>query len=164
MGCAHKSCCTGFSLKRADVLFLLVIVASVVLVVNLRGSRAPADVPAMFSAELTLPVATQRSAETGQPVLVYATASWCGPCQSFKRGALSDPEVERAVLAGTLPVYLDIDEDRESASMLGVRSVPMLIVIRDGAVVGSHVGAMSAAQTVSFVREHAGPVAVSSGG
>ena len=90
-------------------------------------------------------------------MLVYAIASWCGPCQSFKRGALSDPEVEKVIVERTLPVYLDIDKERDAASRLGVMSIPRMIVLRDNQVVAQHVGVMSSAQTIAFINEHAGP-------
>jgi len=153
----QKSRRTGWGLSRLDLVFLVVIAASIVVVMNLRTSSAPAQTPALFAQHLTLPAATETSAETGKPVLVYATASWCGPCQSFKRGALSDPEVEKVIVERTLPVYLDIDKEREAASRLGVMSIPRMIVLRDNQVVAQHVGVMSSAQTIAFINEHAGP-------
>ena len=150
-------------LAKLDLVFLLVIVGSIVLIMNLRSSHAPADTPALFAQNLTLPEATRQSADSGKPVLVYATASWCGPCQSFKRGALSDPEVERVIIDRTLPVYLDIDKEREAAGRLGIMSIPRMIVLRDNQIVAQHVGVMSSAQTIAFINENAGPVSVSSG-
>lgn len=143
--------------SRVDLAFLLVIVASIVVIINARGSSAPADTPALFAQNLSFQSAAKQSAESGKPVLVYATASWCGPCQSFKRGALSDPEVERVIAERTLPVYLDIDKNRETASMLGVMSVPRMILVRDNRIIDQRVGVMSAAQTVAFIRENTAP-------
>ena len=150
-------------LSKLDLVFLLVIVGSIVLIMNLRSNQAPADKPALFAQNLTLPQASAQAASAGKPVLVYATASWCGPCQSFKRGALSDPEVERVILERTLPVYLDIDEERDAAERLGVMSIPRMIVLRDNQIIAQHVGVMSSAQTIAFINENAGSAAVSSG-
>ena len=157
-----KPACSGFCWKRTDLAFLLIIVASLVVIMNARSSSAPADTPAIFAQELSLPEATKASAESGKPVLVYATATWCGPCQSFKRGALSDPEVESLITSRTLPVYLDIDEHPETASMLGVTSVPRLIVMKDNKIKATRVGVMSAEQTKAFITEQTAIASISS--
>ncbi len=157
-----KSSCSGLCWSRTDLVFLLVIIASLIVIINARSSRAPADAPAIFAQNLTLPAASKASAESGMPVLVYATATWCGPCQSFKRGALSDPEVQSLITSRTLPVYLDIDKHRETASMLGITSIPKLILMKDSQILASRVGALSSAQTTEFILEHTSPESVSS--
>ncbi len=157
-----KSSCSGLCWKRTDLVFLLIIVASTIVIINARSSSAPAEKPAIFAQNLSFPEATKASAQSGKPVLVYATASWCGPCQSFKRGALSDPEVERLITSRTLPVYLDIDEYSATASMLGVTSVPRLIVMKDHQILATRVGVMSAEQTRAFITEQTALAAISS--
>ena len=157
-----KPACSGFCWKRTDLVFLLIIVASLVVIMNARSNSAPADKPAIFAQNLSLPEATKASSESGKPVLVYATATWCGPCQSFKRGALSDPEVESLITSRTLPVYLDIDEHPETASMLGVNSVPRLIVMKDSQILATRVGVMSAEQTKAFITEQTALASISS--
>lgn len=163
-----KSDRSRMGLSKLDLAFLVVIVASIVVIMNLRSNRAPADTPALFAQNLTLPEASQKSAATGKPVLVYATAAWCGPCQSFKRGALSDPEVEKIIVERTLPVYLDIDKESDAAGRLGIMSIPRMIVLRDNQIVAQHVGVMGSAQTIAFINEHTGeaanaPAEISSG-
>lgn len=158
-----KTSCGGFCWSARDVVFLLIIVASVILIINVRSNRAPAETPALFAQGLTFTQAMGQSEASGRPVLVYATASWCGPCQSFKRGALSDPEVGRVIRERTLPVYLDIDENREVAGMLGVNSVPRMILMRGHEILASHTGVMSAGETIDFVERNTKADAVSSG-
>ncbi len=138
--------------SKMDSIFLVVIVASIVAVVLTRSNQTAAPHPQVFAQNVSLEDATAQSAETGKPVLVFATASWCPPCQSFKRGALSDPQVAEAINAQAIPVYLDIDKYPEQASMFGVRSVPTLI-LTDGKDITKKTGVMSSANTIDWLNE-----------
>lgn len=146
----------GFAKK--DLVFLIVIVAAVVLVVSFKGgSSQPVDAPAMFAQHLELREAIRQGIETETPVLVYATASWCGPCQIFKREALSDPDVEMMATTRTLPVYMDIDKHREEARLLQIEGVPMLLLIDGEEVIATQTGAHSAQDTYDWLSENTGP-------
>lgn len=151
---------TRRAFSRMDVIFLVVIVASIIAIVLVKSNQTSAPVPGIFAEKVSLEDATAKSAETGKPVLVFATASWCGPCQSFKRGALSDPEVAKAISDHTIPVYLDIDEHPEQASMFGVRSVPTLI-LTDGRKMTKATGALSTGRTLDWLSESFSTLATS---
>ena len=151
---------TRRAFSRMDVIFLVVIVASIIAIVLVKSNQTSAPLPGIFAEKVSLEDATAKSAETGKPVLVFATASWCGPCQSFKRGALSDPEVAKAISDNTIPVYLDIDEHPEQASMFGVRSVPTLI-LTDGRKMTKATGALSTGRTLDWLSESFSTLATS---
>lgn len=71
------------------------------------------------------------------PVLVEATARWCGPCRA------QHPILERvaAQLAGRARVVLlDVDHAPLTAARLGIRSVPTLIVFAAGREVARQTG------------------------
>ena len=71
------------------------------------------------------------------PVLVDFTATWCGPCKQIV------PVLERAAVdyAGRIKfTQLDVDANRATAMKYMVRSIPTLLVFRDGAVVATQVG------------------------
>ncbi|GAB5495746.1 MAG: thioredoxin family protein [Phycisphaerales bacterium] len=146
--------------SKIDSIFLLIIVASIVAVMLTRSNQSKAPHPEVFAQNVSLEEATAQSAETGKPVLVFATASWCPPCQSFKRGALSDPKVAEAINEQAIPVYLDIDEHPEQASMFGVRSVPTLI-LTDGRDITKATGVMNSAKTIDWLNQSVTKLATS---
>ncbi|HZW08578.1 MAG TPA: thioredoxin fold domain-containing protein [Phycisphaerales bacterium] len=117
----------------------------------------PAAVPGAFAAHVALDDALAESAASGKPVLAFATADWCGPCQSFKRGALADERVEAWIAEHTLPAYVDLTdgdepEAQEAARLLAVASVPALILLRDGEIVARLEGAVGADRLLEWLR------------
>lgn len=147
--------------SKLDALFLFLIVISIGAVIYGRSRTQPADVPAAFSQSVSLKDAMVQSQDSGKPVLVFATADWCGPCQSFKRGALSDNDVTRVIREETIPVYLDIDEHPEQAGMFGIRSIPTLIILDEGQEIARS-GQRGESSLIEWI-ENAAETAISSG-
>jgi thioredoxin 1 len=86
----------------------------------------------------------------GGPVLVEVGADWCPPCR------LMGPVVAAvaAEQAGRLRVLeIDYDEHPEVAARYDVRSIPTLLVFRDGRLVGRLVGARAKARLVKELAE-----------
>ena len=70
------------------------------------------------------------------------SAKWCGPCRVFAPVFAAAAAARPELAWGTV----DTDDEPALAVRLDVRANPTIVVLRDGAVVHMHVGAMSAAK------------------
>ena len=108
------------------------------------------DVPKQTH-ELTL-TDTNFDAETSQGVtLVDFWAPWCGPCQ------IQGPIIEKVAvaMAGQAKVgKCNVDETPKSAEQFGIRSIPTLIILKDGKEVERFVGVKSEAELISVLKKH----------
>lgn len=92
--------------------------------------------------------------ESKVPVLVDFYANWCGPCRML--GPVLD-RVAVQVADRARIVKVDVDEDPGLAGQFNVSSIPCLVLMHHGKVVGRSVGLASAEQLVQMIDNAAGP-------
>lgn len=102
------------------------LIFKLVLLVEVLATPAFAESPAGWGTDYARVVGLAKT--NGTPVLVYFTASWCGPCKRMARTTLVDDRVLAALK--TVPhVIVDIDEQPVLAEKHAIRAVPTFQVV-----------------------------------
>jgi thioredoxin 1 len=103
--------------------------------------------------DLTTPRFDEEVTRSPVPVLVDFTAAWCAPCRTIS------PHVDAIAesYAGRVRVgKCDMDENPELAARFDVRSIPTLLMFKNGEVVGQIVGAVPRAKIEALVQKSLG--------
>jgi len=85
------------------------------------------------------------------PVLVDFWAEWCGPCRAL------GPKLEEiaAEMGETVKIVkVNVDENKEIAQNFSIRSIPTMILFKDGNDVETLMGNLPKEEIVSKIQSH----------
>ena len=109
--------------------------------ISMSSSAAPVT-DASFPAEVL---------ESSVPVLVDFWAPWCGPCRMV---APVVDEIAEQYEGQIKVVKLNTDENPQVASQYGIRSIPTLMIFKDGQRVDMVVGAVPKTTLASTLEKY----------
>lgn len=86
-----------------------------------------------------------------KPVLVDFFATWCGPC---KMQAPILDEVKKAMGDQVSIIKIDVDQNQHVAAQYQIRSVPTIIIFKNGAIKWRQSGVFQATELERLLKEN----------
>jgi thioredoxin 1 len=86
--------------------------------------------------------------ESNVPVVVDFWAEWCGPCRMI---APALDEISNEMAGKVSIVKVNIDEEPELGAQFGVRSIPTLLMFKNGELASNMVGAAPKSKLSSWI-------------
>jgi len=90
--------------------------------------------------------------KSSTPVLVDFWAEWCPPCKAL---APTLEEVAGEMSDKIKVMKLDVDENQNAAAQYGIRSIPTMIIFKNGRPVDQLMGKVPKGALVEFINKNA---------
>lgn len=84
------------------------------------------------------------------PVLVDFWAPWCGPCQAI--GPILEELAEEFAGRAAI-VKIDVDSEPKIAHAMGIRSIPTLVLFKDGSQIETIIGLKSKEELKALINK-----------
>ena len=94
------------------------------------------------------------AASMDQPVLVDFWAPWCGPCKTI--GPILE-KLETEFAGGFKLAKINSDEEQQLAAAFGIRSIPTVVLLKNGQPVDGFMGALPEGKVREFLSKHVTP-------
>jgi len=133
-------------------LIIAAVVIAVVVILFMRSYNKMKNAPAVADSELIEHLTAQNFANKTKKgvVLVDFWADWCMPCKMM---APILNEVAEAT-DGTATIYkLNVDEQQQVAAQYGIRSIPTMILFKDGKEVERIIGVKSKEAVIASINK-----------
>ncbi len=90
--------------------------------------------------------------KASEPVVVDFWAEWCGPCKMI---APALEEISSEMADQVKIAKVNIDENPELAAQYGVRSIPTLLMFKNGEIAANMVGAAPKSRLADWIKASA---------
>lgn len=107
--------------------------------------------PYIFNAKLDSFEQDVINASKETPVLVDFWAEWCGPCKQL--GPVLDKLADE-FNGGFLLAKVDVDKEQQLAGYFQIKSIPTVMLLKDGKIVDGFPGALTETQLREFLNHH----------